>query len=367
MVDSLHQVFAWYFTGARDTTGGPLQGAYDFDSFANVIRQGVENCTIPDPPAWDAKTINVAKRELPAFGPYVLCGTRSNANLVHITSLVWDLDSMTGTEIAALVKLLNLISVRGFMYESPSSGLKGPEPRCRLALAVNRPVLAFELPQLKQHVANMLSINFDQGAEQLSQPAFVGRFAGTPARGWVEFQGEAINVDEELARIREISAFDARVASRAQPSQAAPFDPADTGEIVSKEALYKLGKRLERANPETKAPVLGRMLKQALDGARYAKEGERHRWNVRLAYVVGANFKHADADELAGHFAAALSLQAGKTLVEFADLIRSGQRKAALNDEVLDAAIAALTRPRREPPILKLNRQYQAPKLSLRA
>jgi len=234
--------FAWYFASATDNVGSPLEASGspvdNFESFATVVRNGVR-CTIPDPPNWSEIAINEAKKALPGFGPYVLNGTRSKANVVHYTALVWDIDTASDDQTMTLFNRLHALSVRGFAYESVSSGLaaKGTAARYRLVLAVDRPVSVSELPRLKAQIAGSLSVPYDPGAENVSQMFFVGRFASTPARRWIDFPGAPINVNDELAAVDVIASAPTAANALVEPAAVdvewpAGVDHADVAAVI---------------------------------------------------------------------------------------------------------------------------------------
>jgi hypothetical protein len=127
------------------------------------------------------------------------------------------------------------------------------------------------------------------------------------------------------------------------------------GEEISRSDLVKLYQRLQRCSPESQGPVLGRMIEKGLRGERYAQDGSRHMWNLRLGYVLGHEFPAGNPEQIAGFFSAALSNQNGKTVGEFAKLIESGQRRAAEKDATITAILGALKRHHPGRPKLQLS------------
>jgi len=268
------------------------------------------------------------KDEAPLVGPALFPGdTRRAGNVPDGAELLFlDIDAQPAGAVLAGLERLSDKAYQFLTYTTHSHGaLEKPGVCLRVIFPLDRRVSRDEYRALSVWAwAQFPEISFDTTSDQITRAFYVPSYhpSRLGLRAFEQSEGrEPLHVD----------ALVARTAAMARPALGAKR--AFSGEIIGQRELVTLAKRLQRAGADTQGPTIGRMIENGLDGCRYATDGARHAANVRISYILGREFPHADALTIAELFRAALEQQGGKTVEEFARLIESAQRKAEVYED----------------------------------
>jgi hypothetical protein len=264
-----------------------------------------------------------SKADAPLIGPGLYPGnTRRTGNEPEGAELLFlDIDAQPWAAVSEGLERLADKGYRFIVHTTYSHGAPGKSGVClRLIFPLDRRVSRHEYQALSAWAWSQFpGVALDQTSGQITRAFYV---PGCPQS---RAQTRVFEVSDGLEPLHVNGLVARATAVSRAPEYAGPR--VFSGEIIGHREMLTLAKRLQRAGIETQGPAIGRMIENGLCGCRYATDGARHAANVRISYIIGREFPHADPLTMAELFRVALERQGGKTVDEFARLIESAQRK----------------------------------------
>ena len=270
-----------YFGNIKDNVG--TSNTCTFDQFEQWVAHQINRSTCAN--FWpDVAAHRAAKGKLPYFTVCTFRGTRCQANANDATVLVFDLDSIEESALAALLGKLHG-AVRGFAYASPSDGQK-PGRCVRIVLALDEalPDLAFDLA-LKGFAYHMKIPNDDK-TERIEHAFFLGRPEGTPERQFWTLPGRALpamSVAEEGRQLAE----QGLITMREAPKHKVPDEVIEGLPDASPEAVARFVEHLQKQSgkPWREDPTQPK-------NARYTHCVAGARWGLNVPQIEAAMLEH---------------------------------------------------------------------------
>lgn len=208
-----------------------------------------------------------------AWSPVDIEGTRHNDNVAAVTLAVFDLDHLTGAQLAAVAR--NIDGLQYVIHTTHSHGRNvhvggTQEDNClRLVVPLSRPVLAGEWRAFLASAIDHLKLPADRACKDLSRLYFLPT-APAGAEAWSEVgEGRALDVGALLGAA-EVHA--ARGTSRDLPSPAAPPEALDFGALRARVGAlrYKYSR-----GTDVEALEKYELLAAVMDGTPLAEPGNR--------------------------------------------------------------------------------------------
>lgn len=204
-----------------------------------------------------------------SWSPVEIKGERLDMNVLFVTALVLDLDSLNPQQAAHVAARL-----AGYKYIAHSThSHRLPDKVCmRVVMPISEPVAARDWPRVLRAAVQRLDVPADSTCKNVSRLYFTPRYSKHADHFVVEGEGQPIDVDEMLAAMPAGAVY--VPVSKMQEAVAELGDLEGLHRIVHKVYMSKARSKKPDAGERDRDQAVAKSLKLVLDGKVFAVAGD---------------------------------------------------------------------------------------------